>query len=223
MMKNKIILNRSISYVGLGDRLDVMGIGKILHEQTGDPIIMHQPRGSFKDFDLILELFNYPCEVNKQLISEIEAIHYFEHNSKGVEQKQLLKAHGYPRLDIDSWGMSMKLPENFITAQFDGNQSRNRLRDPEGIIQEYRDQGYEVIIVGGRATDKRFSPKQGNLKNIAYAMSKAQGHVGVDSGMMNLAKFCMKPEQITVYILESFVSSFVRRLEEMGATLKDIS
>ena len=91
----------------------------------------------------------------------------------------------------------IKLPEKFVTAQFD-SQSKKRSMDTEqkhSIIKRWRDKGYEVIVIGGEGKQEF----QTNDNNIAYALSKADYHIGVDSGMMHFARLFKEPGQIYMY------------------------
>ena len=65
--------------------------------------------------------------------------------------------------------------------------------DKEFVEKFYKDLGHEIIRVGGEGDYK-------NLKDIIYIMSKADYHVGADSGMMHIAKFLLPMDQIHVYI-----------------------
>ena len=50
-------------------------------------------------------------------------------------------------------------------------------KNRQDILEKYKN--YEKIIVGGESKNELL---KNSLKHIAYAMSKAKHHVGVDSG-----------------------------------------
>ena len=93
---------------------------------------------------------------------------------------------------------NIDLPEKFITVQWDAGQLYRKVdrwsdeRIPR-IEKFYKDLGHDIIRVGGEGDYK-------NLKDIIYIMSKADYHVGADSGMMHIAKFLLPMDQIHVYI-----------------------
>lgn len=92
---------------------------------------------------------------------------------------------------------NITLPKKFVTAQFD-SQSKKRSMSTEqktNIINKWKNKGYEVIVIGGEASEEF----QTNDANVAYALHKADYHIGVDSGMMHFARLYKKPEQIYMY------------------------
>ena len=219
--KNKILLDSSIRYFGLGDRLDAFGIAKLMHQENATRVKILQPSGYFRQFDELIEMFAFPCFYWHGV--PVEGEEYFHHRPDGDEHMEFYRDRDFHRFDVRRWYMpSINLPSKYVTAQFDGTQKRNRLYGPQRIIDEYREKGYEVVIVGGQATHSKLQPKPGNLKNIANVMSRSQGHVGVDSGMMHLAKFCMPTDRIEVCTINSQKTNFVRVLESKGAKIRDV-
>jgi len=104
--------------------------------------------------------------------------------------------------------VDIQLPDKFVTAQFDCNnvpywQSSSDARkiDPmkiESILSKYKSQGYEIVFIGGDGKGNMKGP--GNLKNIGCALSRADYHVGAESGFLVMAQLYMKPEQIKLYV-----------------------
>lgn len=93
--------------------------------------------------------------------------------------------------------------EPYVTAQWDANGPSRRVRPPDIP---------NAVIVGGEATgDMRWS-----LKAIGEAMSRAEGHVGVDSAFFHLAQLYMPRKRITVYHGRK-VSHHVLRARDHGA------
>ena len=94
--------------------------------------------------------------------------------------------------------VEINLPEKFITTQWDSSGSSRMLgkNDTNAILNEYKKMGFEVITIGGMAESENM---RNSLKDIAFAMSKAELHVGIDSGFMHLAQLYMKPNKIHLY------------------------
>ena len=88
------------------------------------------------------------------------------------------------------------LPESFITVQWDAAQDyrkvdrwdKNRIKNLEGL---YKNQKYDIIDIGHR----KYTAEQ-----CAYIISKAQLHVGADSGMMHIAKLVLPIDHLHMYI-----------------------
>lgn len=121
------------------------------------------------------------------------------------------------------------LPNKFVTMQFDSNNISAFKDNPddvrkipahlvEKLINNLNNKGFEVIFVGGDATDERFKV----LKNCGYAMSKARYHYGADSGFFHLASFYMKPDKIRLIGSRQFVSHHLARAKDNGVGVKYI-
>ena len=91
----------------------------------------------------------------------------------------------------------LNLPNNnFITVQFDST-SKNRMmkqKNRQQILAKYKN--YEKIIVGGESPNPLL---KNSLAHIAFAMSKAIFHVGVDSGFLHMSQLYFNPEKIHIY------------------------
>ena len=90
-----------------------------------------------------------------------------------------------PKLEAEDYSNDIELPDKFMVEQWDSTDPKRRCsaEQKKFIRQMFLDQGYELITVGGEATNDY---AKYSLKHIAYIMSKADGFVGVNSGM-----FCM--------------------------------
>ena len=79
--------------------------------------------------------------------------------------------------------VSLDLPERYMVQQWDTKDRKRALADnKKKIVQaHFKDQGYEIITIGGESTDYNL---QNSLASIAYAVSKSNGYIGVNSGMM---------------------------------------
>jgi hypothetical protein len=92
----------------------------------------------------------------------------------------------------------ISLPEKFVTAQWDAGQLYRLVNrwDPDRITKIenwYKEHGWEVIRIGGEGKYKE-------LDEIYNVMSKAEYHIGADSGMMHIAKFILGPDKMHLYI-----------------------
>ena len=84
----------------------------------------------------------------------------------------------------------VSLPERFCTAQWDSTSRKRSV--PVGERPKF---DLPELLVGGEAKD----PFRWSLKAIAYAMSKADFHAGVDSAFMHMARLFMQPDRIRLY------------------------
>jgi hypothetical protein len=113
--------------------------------------------------------------------------------------------------------VDIELPERFVTVQWDSNSvSRSvPLAQREMVIARYRAEGYTPVTVGGESKDDRL---RWSLKHIAYAMSKAAFHVGVDSAFFHMAQLYMPWERIHLYH-GSVAGHHVLRARDNGARI----
>ena len=102
----------------------------------------------------------------------------------------------FPQLEAEP--QDIKLPKKFITVQFDSTSKKRMIKSAQRqrILDNYKD--YEVVVVGGESNNDLL---KNSLKHIAYAMSKAQYHVGVDSGFLHMSQVYFAPENIHIYTL----------------------
>mgnify|MGYP001156995184 FL=1 len=110
------------------------------------------------------------------------------HCSKYLKLFPNLTAKGQQDLSLPS--------SNFITVQFDST-SKNRMmkqKNRQQILAKYKN--YEKIIVGGESTNPLL---KNSLAHIAFAMSQAKFHVGVDSGFLHMSQLYFDPEKIHIY------------------------
>ena len=86
------------------------------------------------------------------------------------------------------------------------------------ILDKYKD--YEVVTVGGESKDVLL---RDSLKHIAYAMSKATYHVGVDSGFLHMSQVYFSPENIHIYTLspKDRWSHHMHRAKDNGIKIND--
>jgi hypothetical protein len=113
----------------------------------------------------------------------------------------------------------VKLPARFFTVQWDSSAKSRRIprERRDSIIERYkRSTGCKPVVVGGEAEDQM----RWSLKNIAYAMSRAQFHIGADSAFFHLAQLYMPWERIHLYNLPGgFHSHHALRARDNGAQI----
>tara|TARA_Y100001958_G_scaffold159648_1_gene162217 strand:- start:3452 stop:4228 length:777 start_codon:yes stop_codon:yes gene_type:complete len=105
----------------------------------------------------------------------------------------------------------------FVTMQWDSTDI-SRSMTPiqiEGVIRSYEDLGYEIVTVGGKA---KVPDLKNSLKHIGFAMYHAKYHVGVDSGMMHIAQFYKKYEDIHIHNY-GFTSHHLVRAKQNGTKI----
>lgn len=104
----------------------------------------------------------------------------------------------YPALKPPPVGADLCLPDKFVTSQWDSTAKKRRMDSQQVIrIQDhYRSQGYQIVPVGGEATEPLL---RRSLPHIGYAMSQAGIHIGVDSGFMHFAQLYLQPANIHIY------------------------
>lgn len=90
-----------------------------------------------------------------------------------------------PKLEAPDCSSDFDLPKKYMVEQWDSTDPKRRAsaEQKQLIRQMFLDQGYELITVGGEATNDH---AKYSLNHIAYLMANAEGFVGVNSGM-----FCM--------------------------------
>lgn len=105
----------------------------------------------------------------------------------------------------------IKLPERFVTVQWDSNARCRTIPEEKRarILERY---GCEAVVIGGESNDERL---RWSLKHIAYALSKAQCHVGGDSAFLHLAQLYMPWWKINLYTQS--LSHHALRAQDNGA------
>ncbi len=228
--------SRSYTCTGLGDRIHTVTIGWA-YSQSHGPVTLHltadkmtggqfgnKPE-SWKEIVGLLPAGQVrlrshavsPATETEWLAylgDEVETYHYGDYPGKheakvGFDVSQYLKH--IPRLAAKP--QEIELPRWFVTVQWDAGGSSRRIDKANRVADEYRRRGYEVVMVGGEATgDLRWS-----LPHIAYAMSKAAHHVGVDSAFLHMAQLYMPCDSIHLY--GNPLSHHAKRAVDNGARL----
>ncbi len=207
---------------GLGDRIHTVLIGFLYSLKNNIPVTLHLTQDKWdkhkpESFKEILNLLppdrvyikSHPVS---NLIENdwlrylkqtgINAIPYCYKDYLGkfedVEELDISEyLHLYPCIKpLDN--KLTNLPKKYITVQWDSTDEARRLSNIEikNIELQYRNQGYEIITIGGNALEENL---RSSLKDIGNAVYYADMHVGVDSGFMHFAQLYKKPENIHMY------------------------
>jgi len=154
----------------------------------------------------------------KKVGIDAELYYYADHRGE-YESVERLDISPYlariPRISAEH--RSVELPCRFCTVQWDSTQ-RGRTITPahrDGVLARYRADGIEPVVVGGEAAQKNL---RWSLKDIAYAMSEAEFHAGVDSAFMHMAMLYMPMDRIHLYNEpDGFYSHHALRARDNGA------
>ena len=231
-----LVLETNIKGVGLGDRIDYLCTANMLAQQANDDFITIHKRYTpnptqkqeFICWDELSSLFkprHMILEMSDNFHSNLKFLNYPRYNigSKNDDYQNLLSSLGdFPKIKVKDYSKEMPpLPKKFITMQWDAGQQRRRCSEDEiqRIVDFYKDLGYEIIGVGGQASNPIL---RNDLHKIAYIMSKADLHVGVDSGFMHLAKIVMPSNKIHIYtsnFTHQFKSRHLQNVLKAGAIL----
>ena len=231
-----LVLDTNIKGVGLGDRIDYLCTANMLAQQADDDFITIHKRYTpnptqkqeFICWDELSSLFkprHMILEMSDNFHSNLKFLNYPRYNigSKNDDYQNLLSSLGdFPKIKVKDYSKEMPpLPKKFITMQWDAGQQRRRCSEDEiqRIVDFYKDLGYDIIGVGGQAGNALL---RNDLHKIAYIMSKADLHVGVDSGFMHLAKIVMPSNKIHIYtsnFTHQFVSTQLQNVLNAGAIL----
>ena len=231
-----LVLETNIKGVGLGDRIDYLCTANMLAEQADDDFITIHKRYTpnptqkqeFICWDELSSLFkprHMILEMSDNFNSNLKFLNYPRYNigSKNDDYQNLLSSLGdFPKIKVKDYSKEMPpLPKKFITMQWDAGQQRRRCSEDEiqRVVDFYKDLGYEIIGVGGQASSPML---RNDLHKITYIMSKADLHVGVDSGFMHLAKIVMPSNKIHIYtsnFTHQFVSTQLQNVLNAGAIL----
>lgn len=178
----------------LGDRIDAMFLANMISEIDKLKVNVVSSSNDLKYINQVIGFAD--VTVNRLDLKPVKTHtwHYKHFNFYLKYSKQITTIP----LQTDVEQRDINLPNKFVTAQWDaGQQFRNVAKwDPDRITkieQHYKEQGYDIVRVGGESNIR-------DLKDIVYAISKADIHIGADSGMMHLAKFLLPIENIHVYI-----------------------
>lgn len=204
---------------GLGDRVHLLTIAWAAANKWNQDVTLHlsadknTPKKR-RSFDELLTLF--PCNAIRLQFHEY-------HPSSNVDFEEYLRSVGVTgdtffygdhmgwnerRKGIDVSLLLSEIPlikpfdDNFprriVTTQWDttGEMRKFTPAEIQEILDSYRREGYEVITIGGEASETKY---RDSLFEIGQLLSQAKYHVGVDSGFMHFAQIFLPPHRIHVY------------------------
>ena len=120
---------------------------------------------------------------------------------------------------IEPLDVPLTLPEKYITVQWDTSPDRAISPIKVMAIEEaYKSLGYEIVPVGG---DAKIEELRTSLPHIGKAMAYAKYHVGIDSGMMHIAQFYKRYEDIHIHN-NGFKSHHLYRAVRNGSKLNQM-
>lgn len=125
-------------------------------------------------------------------------------------------------LMLDAEKVDLELPKKFITTQWDSTDVGRTLSPivKSQILSEYQSKGYKVLVVGGESENALL---RDSLKHVAYAMSKADKHVGCDSGFFHMALMYFDFKDIVLYgKVNGYKSHHLYRAINNGCVYKEV-
>ncbi|HJO01751.1 MAG TPA: hypothetical protein QF458_02415 [Candidatus Woesearchaeota archaeon] len=221
--------NRRYTTPGLGDRIHTLMIGYLFSQAKNDEVTVHltSDKGierKLKSYQQLLELFpSNTVHINVhdiQGLSEAKWIEYLQ--QKNIDAKpyfykdyqHLNKLDKTEEIDISKYFKNFTplkfknkstfiLPTNkFVVAQFDSTDKQRGIKRQivNKILENYTNQGYEILVVGGGASNELLMPTHpNNIVNTAYVISNAELYVGVDSSMMHMASMFLPGKKLHLY------------------------
>jgi len=218
-------LNIPYTATGLGDRIHLMTIAWAYANANNSFVTMHissngmttKKRESFTEINNLFPKERIALEIHsfegtnedewlKYLLDKgIEASPYYYGDHLGRREKRVgidisVFLKDFPKLSNEPEpSIKFDLPTKFFTTQWDSNAPTRTLPDSAqvNILGKYRELGYETVVLGGKSLQ---APMRDSLSAAAGALSKAEMHVGVDSGFMHLAFLYLEFSKIHLYI-----------------------
>ena len=227
-----LVISLNIKGIGLGDRIDWLCTANMIALRENDMCVSIYKELAFIGWEEISSLFK-PIEMSLKLLpiypssslNNLNYINYYTYNisEENKEYQDLLSFHkDFPKIKVKDYSEYFPdLPEKFVTMQWDANLKRRRCskNKVKNITEFYENIGYKTIIVGGQAENDTL---RNDLHKIAYIMSKASLHAGVDSGFMHLAKIVMPSNKIHIYtsnFMDPYISHHLKNVLKAGAVL----
>ena len=238
----------SFTAPGLGDRIHCVTLGWVFSQAHSVPVVLHltkkkQVGGQFgnkrESWFEVLDLFpkgsvdlmlhDYEPDDEPSWIAYLadkgipaETYWYQDYPGRFAKPEVLDMSHylkDVPLLPAVDVGADLDLPEQFVTVQWDSNEAARTIPKEcrEDVLAEYRRAGFEAVVVGGESENPLL---KNSLRHIAYAMSKARFHVGVDSAFMHMAFLYFRHEDVHLYNLkDGFRSHHLHRALDCGCVL----
>ena len=180
--------------IPLGDRIDSIFFAHMLSKIENQRVnLIH----NIKDFEILNSLTNFGDVIYNEN-PDLYPVYEYDHIKDQKFYLNISKQFNEIPICKNIPEKNISLPEKFVTAQWDAGQlyrtvdrwDKDRI---DNIESWYKQHGWEIIRIGGEGKYK-------NLDEIFYVMSKAEYHIGADSGMAHLAKFILGPDNIHMYI-----------------------
>jgi hypothetical protein len=234
-----IIIDVPFRGIALGDRIDWLCTANMMALRENDSHVLIHKEKEFVGWEEISSLFK-PIKMILKLSSSLNNLNYINYYRYNISQENkkyqdLLSFHkDFPKIKVKDYSEYFQdLPEKFVTMQWDaGRPNLNSIRSNAEfgnrrcstdeiirIINFYNNLGYTVVGVGGQAENDIL---RNDLHKIAYIMSKAALHIGVDSGFMHLAKIVMPSNKIHIYTsnyMHTDTSIHLKNVLKAGAIL----
>ena len=133
--------------------------------------------------------------IDAKLFSYNDHLGRFETKSE-IDISEYLKE--IPLLATPKLSKEPPLPIKFITTQWDSTAKSRTLsqKEKDKVLQNYKRLGYEIITLGGESRDPLL---KSDILSAAFAITKSDYFVGVDSGFMHLALLYKPIDNIHLY------------------------
>ena len=204
---------------GFGDRIHLLTILWTVSEKMERPVALHLSgdKGTLRkrnSFNEIMDLFqsrnfelrfhdflpNSDEDFRQYLLSiGVTAQKFYYQDYPGWREKLTGFEVSGLLIDIQLLRQPVSLKESrYVTSQWDttGAMRKFTAEEIQEIENAYVKQGFEVVTVGGAASEPRF---RDSLLDIADLVSASAFHIGVDSGFMHFAQLFLPPNRIHVY------------------------
>jgi hypothetical protein len=218
-------LHTPYTATGLGDRIHLMTIAWAYANTSNSFVTMHISSNAMtarkrESFEEIISLFpegRIALEIHSfegtnenvwlKYLSDkgILAIPYYYGDHLGRYEKKIgidisVYLKQFPKLSQKSEPVPiLDLPLKFFTTQWDSTAPTRTLPESSrmNITDKYCEQGSVPVTLGGESLQ---APLRDSLSAASAAISKAEAHVGVDSGFMHLAFLYLEFSKIHLYI-----------------------
>lgn len=210
---------------GLGDRIHLLTIAWAYATKLHCLVIMHISGNSMNEskqnsFQEILNLFpkghiriifhDYLGTSNKSWIMYLrdkginaKTFYYGDYLGRfgkkfGVDISPFLR--DFAKIKIPQAKMQTnESDERYITVQWDSTAPTRTLPKQKQllVLSKYHQQGFKIVTIGGESDDFELRT---SLSAAALAISRADLHVGVDSGFMHLAFLYLDFSRIHLYV-----------------------
>ena len=210
---------------GLGDRIHLLTVAWAYAAKMQCSVVMHISGNGvnelkLRSFQEILDLFpegnigivfhDYVGTDNKTWIMYLRdkginanTFYYGDYLGRfgkkfGVDISPFLR--DFPKIKIPQAKMQInELNKRYITVQWDSTAPTRTLPKQKQllVLSKYQQQGFKIVTIGGESDNFELRT---SLSAAAVAISRADLHVGVDSGFMHLAFLYLDFSRIHLYV-----------------------